>query len=257
MIHRRYLAAALAVLLLPAGCSLFDHDVVYQTSTVTALLEGVYDGDVTVGRLRRKGNLGLGTFNGLDGEMVMVDGTVYRVRGDGKAFVIDDRTRMPFYTVTHFKADRTGELAGAKDLKGLYAFIDGLCASANVPYAVRITGRFRYVKARSVPRQPKPYPKLAKVIESQPTFEWRDVAGTMVGFRLPAYVEGVNVPGYHLHFLSADGASGGHVLACQALRVQVGVDECSSLRVDLPATENFRRAELPGRAPGRVSRLQK
>src|SRR5215469_16603163 len=55
----------------------------YQVSTATALVEGVYEDDVQVSTLRKHGDLGLGTFEGLDGEMVIVDGHFYQLRSDG------------------------------------------------------------------------------------------------------------------------------------------------------------------------------
>ena len=86
------------------------------------------------------------------------------------------------------------------------------CPPKTCFYAVMIQGEFSYVKTRSVPAQEKPYPPLAEVTKNQPTFEFTDVTGTMVGFRCPPYVTGINVPGYHLHFLTDDRTAGGHLL---------------------------------------------
>lgn len=44
----------------------------FQYSTLEALLGGVYDGEVTVGELLTHGDFGLGTFNSLDGEMIIL-----------------------------------------------------------------------------------------------------------------------------------------------------------------------------------------
>ena len=60
---------------------------VYQTSTMGALLDGVYDGDVTIAELLTHGDFGLGTFNHLDGEMVVLDGVCHHLRSDGSATV--------------------------------------------------------------------------------------------------------------------------------------------------------------------------
>src|SRR5580698_4362033 len=88
---------------------------VYQTSTMGALLDGVYDGDVTIRELLRHGNFGLGTFNGLDGEMLVLDGVCYQLRGDGSARVADPDQRTPFAVVTWFDPDGTLEVSTPVD----------------------------------------------------------------------------------------------------------------------------------------------
>ena len=56
------------------GCSTAPQNVVYQESTVDALLSGVYDGELPLEQLRKHGHFGIGTFDRLDGEMVLLDG---------------------------------------------------------------------------------------------------------------------------------------------------------------------------------------
>src|SRR6202453_1873392 len=60
------------------------HSTLFQVSTSTALVKGVYNGVVTVGELKQHGDLGLGTFDGLDGEMLALDGHFYQVHGSGE-----------------------------------------------------------------------------------------------------------------------------------------------------------------------------
>jgi acetolactate decarboxylase len=99
---------------------------------------------------------------------------------------------------------------------------------------VRVDGRFDYVKTRSVPRQRKPYPPLAEVVESQPTFELHDVQGSLLGFRFPIYAQGINVAGNHFHFITADRDAGGHVLEFRLARCELRVDHEADLRLELP-----------------------
>jgi len=100
------------------------------------------------------------------------------------------------------------------------------------------------VKARSVPAQKKPYPQLAEVVKTQPVFELTDVSGTMVGFWCPSFVKGVNVPGYHLHFLRADGKKGGHVLDFIVENATMEVDDSREFSLILPEDAAFDKADL-------------
>ena len=160
------LLAALAAAIF-AGCAAAPdtHDVIYQTSTINALLEGAYDGDVSVAELKARGDFGLGTFNALDGEMVALDGKFWQVRSDGRAREADETMKTPFAAVTTFAADRTGAVKGVGSLTDLTRQLDALVESKNLPWAVRVHATFSYVKTRSVPPQRRPYPKLVEVAE--------------------------------------------------------------------------------------------
>src|SRR4029079_7788282 len=94
---------------------------------------------------------------------------------------------------------------------------------------------FSAVLARSVPRQQRPYPPLAEVVRHEREFTFTDVTGSLVGFRFPDYAQGINVPGYHLHFLSDDRTRGGHVLDCTVVEGELLVDHSSHLHMELPA----------------------
>jgi acetolactate decarboxylase len=186
--------------------------ILYQVSTLHALLEGKYDGRTTFGELKKHGDFGLGTVNALDGEMVAVGGKFYQVTVDGKVHAIEDAAKTPFAVVTHFKPTKTFIVRQVADLKQLFTDLDRLLGSKDLFYAVKIEGRFKYVKTRSIPGQNKPYPGLKEVIKKQKIFEFQDVKGTLVGFRCPKFVGEINVPGYHFHFIASDRKRGGHVL---------------------------------------------
>jgi acetolactate decarboxylase len=121
----------------------------------------------------------------------------------------------------------------------LTAKLDGVLGSDNLCYAVRISGQFGYIKTRSVPRQARPYPPLTDVVKDQAIFEFTDVRGTIVGFRMPPYVTGINVPGWHLHFLAEDLSGGGHLLDCRCDEATAQIDETDGIMLDLPRTEGF------------------
>ncbi len=211
------------------------HHALFQTSTIEALLDGEYDGDVTFAELAGRGDFGLGTLDALDGEMVALDGEFYQIRADGRAYRIDGPTKTPFAVVTFFEPDAPLPLEAPMDLPGLCSRIDEVLGDAAASCAVRVDGRFDYVKTRSVPRQHRPYPPLAAVVEHQPTFEFEGVTGSLVGFRFPDQARGLNVPGYHLHFITEDRRAGGHLLACRISRGELRVDRETDLSLELPA----------------------
>jgi acetolactate decarboxylase len=211
-----------------------SHHTLFQTSTIDALLEGEYDGDVSFAELEDRGDFGLGTLEALDGEMIALDGAFYQVRSDGRAYAVDRRARTPFAVVTFFEPNRSRTLATPLDLGTFCAGLDRLVGGEASCYAVRVDGYFQYVKTRSIPRQRKPYPPLAEVVESQPTFELRDVGGSLIGFRFPHYAQGLNVAGYHFHFITADRSNGGHVLEFRLARGELAIDSEADLRLELP-----------------------
>jgi acetolactate decarboxylase len=209
--------------------------VLFQASTIGALLEGAYDGDLTFAELAEHGDLGLGTLNGLDGEMIALDGRFYRADVDGTAGEVDEAERTPFAVVTRFEPAVDAQVEGPLEHEGLLARLDELIPAGAASCAIRIDGRFDLVRARSVPRQSPPYRSLTEVVAEQRVFELREVAGTMLGFRFPDYVEGIEVTGYHLHFIDEGRTRGGHVLGSrcsQAMRARL--DPSSELHVELP-----------------------
>jgi acetolactate decarboxylase len=190
-----------------------SHSTLYQVSTANALVEGIYQGAVRVWTLREHGDLGLGTFENLEGEMVIVDGHFFQARSDGSVKEVGDDVLCPFAVITHFAPDPAIVLHECPDLKHLVAEFDQLRHSDNFFFALRVEGRFDCVRTRVMHRTEEGVP-LVQAAAVQPEFEFRDVSGTLVGFWTPEYAKTFNVPGYHLHFLSADHQSGGHLLQC-------------------------------------------
>jgi acetolactate decarboxylase len=209
--------------------------VLFQASTIAALLEGAYDGDLSFAELAEHGDLGLGTLNGLDGEMIALDGRFYRADVDGAVNEIDAATRTPFAVVAGFTPSIDLEIGQPLEHEGLLARLDRAIPADAASCAIRIDGHFDLVRARSVPRQSPPYRPLTEVVAEQHVFELFDVAGTMLGFRFPDYAEGIEVSGYHLHFISEDRSRGGHVLGSRSGRVlRARLDPSSELHVELP-----------------------
>lgn len=211
-----------------------DPHVLFQTSTIGALLEGAFDGDLSFAELAARGDLGLGTLNHLDGEMIALDGEFFRadVDGDVRPITLDERT--PFAVVTRFEPTVEARLEASSSHQELLARLDELIPTGTSSCAIRLDGRFDLVRARSVPPQAPPYRPLAEVVAAQHVFELTDLEGTMLGFRFPTYAEGIEVAGYHLHFISVDRARGGHVLDSHAGTLRARLDPADDLHVELP-----------------------
>lgn len=216
-------------------------DRVYQYSLFTALANSIYDGSFTVAGIKTKGDIGLGTYNGLDGEMIVNNGKVYQFPADGKVKMPDDNSLVPFIVVKFFQPDITIETDVVTDYPTLKKLAEKQFTSPNFIYAIRVTGTFSRIKCGSAEKQHEPYEKtLSEAIANRSVFEWKNVKGTLVGFWFPEYVGGVNLPGFHLHFISADETKAGHVLELEATNLKIEIDQSSGLEFDLPETEAFK-----------------
>lgn len=220
-----------------------DRDVLFQVSTIDALMQGVYDGVMIFKDLKPQGDFGIGTFEGIDGEMIALDGEYYQVKSDGVAYPVNDTMTTPFSTVTYFDKDLSANLS-AKNFTELCSDLDAQIPSKNLFYAIRIDGTFPYVKTRSIPKQSEPYPLLKDAAANQSVFEFNDVEGTIVGFYTPEYAEGLNVPGYHLHLITADKKAGGHILDLALNSSIVWLDITSTLNMALPSKGEFIGVDL-------------
>ena len=216
---------------------------VYLSTPINALVEGLYVENITIGDIRRHGNFGLGTFDYLDGEMVILDGRVYQVRSDGNVYSIADDEHSPFACVTFFKPDTFDDISDASSLPDLLKTLDSLIPSRNMLYAIRIDGEFEYVKCRAVPRSEN-YRPLVEATKDQPIFEFRTVKGSLAGFYTPSFMESLNAPGYHVHFLNEDRSRGGHVMQCSLKSVRIGIQHVPRLDVGLPDTLDYLTTDL-------------
>ncbi|MCC6699799.1 MAG: acetolactate decarboxylase [Candidatus Hydrogenedentes bacterium] len=233
------------------------NNTLFQVSTIDALLEGAYDGEYEVGALTRNGDVGIGTFNALEGEMIVLDGEVYQARADGQVLRMPRGVHTPFATVVPFEQDFILTLQDCPDFAAFERLADAALPSPNYFYAFRASGTFAHVRVRSVPRQEKPYPRLPDVVATQSLFDREKVKGTLLGFRCPAYSAGLNVPGYHLHFLSDDKTFGGHVLDFQTANLEVEIDRVSDFRVWLPDDVAFGATDLSEHKADDLRRVEK
>lgn len=246
----------LALILLATAVQAADRDTIYQTAPIDALMAGVYDGDYAVGDLKQHGDMGVGTLNALDGELVYVDGQMFQVRVDGKVYPVPDSARAPLAIVTWLDRDIALKAVCATNLDEFCRIMDQALPSVNLFFAIRADGEFDYIKTRSVPKQQKPYRPLVEVVKEQTVFEFKHVKGTLVGFRCPSFVKGINVPGYHLHFLTDDRTGGGHVLDLRATGLDVILDTSDSMYLALPQQGDFTKTDLSADRQQELKRVE-
>jgi acetolactate decarboxylase len=220
-----------------------EHATLFQVSTSTALVKGVYNGVVTIGQLKQHGDFGLGTFDGLDGEMLALEGHFYRLRGSSEVTEPGDDARVPFAVVTAFRAERESTIDRVESFEPLANHLDGMRRTANLFCAVRIDGRFARVKARAVCKAATGE-SLVAATSHQAEFAFANVIGTIVGFWTPSYARSINIAGWHLHFVTADRTGGGHLLDCQGAGLRAQVQDLADVRIAMPETAAFLQADL-------------
>jgi acetolactate decarboxylase len=220
-----------------------EHHTLYQVSTSAALVQGVYRGCVSVGDIKAHGDFGLGTFDALDGEGLMLDGHVYQALGNGSVLEPADTAKAPFWVSTEFEADRTVTLDAVSSWEDLCSQIDQYRNSQNLFAAIRIDGVFEEIHYR-VACKSAPGTDLVTATSHQAEFRLNHLRGTLLGFWSPSYAKTLNIPGFHLHLLSADRQHGGHVLGIKASNLKLQVMDANNLVLALPESPQFLAADL-------------
>ncbi len=254
-----FLGIGLAIVLVFAGAAIYtsftrlpaasvvpeDRETLYQVSTIDALMQGVYDGVQPVGEMKKHGDFGIGTFNALDGEMIVLGGIVYQAKADGVIYVVPDNATTPFATVTYFEPDIMETTDRSMNFSVFSTDMSKRLPSQNMIYAVRMHGTFPTMKVRAIPAQQKPYPTLTDAAKNQSVYTYTDTTGTVVGFYTPVFFKGINVVGYHLHFLSDDRHTGGHILDFEVpANATVEYDITPVFEMPLPTSGAFTGVDL-------------
>lgn len=210
-------------------------ETLFQISTMNALLSGAFDGEMTIGELKKHGDFGIGATDKLNGEMIALDGEFYRFNVFRQAFPVSDSMKTPFAAVTFFDGDESLVIEnGPIDFSTFRKSMDAMITNKDIFYAIRIKGEFESLVIRGVPAQKKPYRKPDEVFKNeQKIINFHNLKGTMVGFWYPRYVGGINVPGYHFHFITKDRKRGGHVLDCRLINGEILIDRIRKIHIEL------------------------
>jgi acetolactate decarboxylase len=208
--------------------------VLTQVSTYDYFAAGHYDGFLSIADLHKYGDFGLGTFDKVNGEMVEVDGKIYQIQADGKPHLADETNMTPFAVVTFWHASTVVTVPANLALDKFKALLDQTSPNQSQFVAIRVEGTFSTLKLRSEEPAAKPYPILTDFLKNQIVFNLTNVKGTLVGVRAPAFSQGLQVVGYHFHFVSADGTAGGHVLDLTSGDSTLQVNEIPAWEILLP-----------------------
>lgn len=231
----------------PSDNNAAQRDVINQVSLLQGLTFGDYNGSIPAARLKELGDTGIGTFDALNGELIMLEGIVYRAAFDGTIEVVADEETIPFSNVTFFDIDEKFQISGIDNVNTLKDMLDKKVSQTgdNRFYMVKIEGVFNTMQVRSELPQTKPYKPLAVVLETDQTFfDYENIAGTVVGLYCPAYMSDLNAVGWHFHFISDDRQSGGHVLNLSAEDIDVSLDRSDYFAMVLPDNEMFNNFDL-------------
>jgi acetolactate decarboxylase len=224
----------------------------FQVSTSGALVEGVYTGAISSEVILKHGDFGLGTFENLDGEMVVLDGHIYQARGDGTVSEAPVDACAPFAVVTRFAPDVDLSIEPADSFDILMQRCDEHRKSNNIFYAIRLDGEFHHVRMRAV-SPPSSGARLVDAAKAQAEFELGAIRGTLVGLWSPGFSSAFSIAGYHFHFLSEDRVHGGHLLACSTGPLRLRVEALTDFHLALPENESFLKADLSKNSAGELA----
>ena len=244
MVFALLIMGLLAVSAVSAQNSLFPNndDCMYQVSLMQAFMHGEYGGVITVEDLKTYGDTGLGTFEGVNGEMIVLDGVVYQAASDGSVNIMPDNETIPFATVTKFNEDEQITNITAKNFDDLTSQLNKIIEKngTNNMYVIILKGDFLNITVRSVEKQEKPYKEFTDVAAvDQKVFNYTNQSGTIVAVYFPEYMNELNMPGWHLHFLSEDKTKGGHVLGFNNFNGSGQMDVIHKFNMILPTDDSF------------------
>lgn len=237
MLYKYPLVVGMITLLAPALSAQTKNDKIYHYSTMDAMRNSIYTGDISVKEIKLLGDFGLGTFNNLDGEMIVLDGKVYRILTDGTIEQADDKRLSPFLSVTHFQSEMFINLGNVRDFTQLQEQILHHLPSQNRFYAVKIDVMFEDVTVGGATKVGADESKgIAELMKSRPIYRKENVKGTIVGFFSPSYVGGIDLSPFHFHFISDDRTFGGHLIKGRLIYqpIKVYFDSKSNYEVILP-----------------------
>ena len=233
------------------------NNTLYTAGHASAFIGGLYDAFLPYSAIKQHGNFGLGAPDKLDGEILILDGKIYQTQHTGNTFEVKSSQLTPFTVVNFFEADQTVTTRTKLTKDMLYTFLDSILSNKNGIYAIHIKGAFRMIKTRAFPPvTQKPYQPLADMLPLQHFFTVENVQGDLVGYRIPAYMEGPNISGYHFHFLSADKKAGGHIIDMLTGDITIEIDALDSFTVELPQTADFKNFDFKKDRRDEVKRVE-
>lgn len=230
----------------------------YQIGIAESFIGGLFEATYPVGDLLQHGNFGVGAPGLLDGEFTFYNGQAYQTQSSGKTTLVKDTAKTALSFVTFFKADTTFIINDVSSPKEAFSKIQEHLKHKNAIYAIKISGTFNYVKTRAFPkRTQKPFPPLATLLDQQHFFDIRNTPGVLVGFNLPAYLNGLSIEGFHFHFLSDDKTKGGHMLDFSSSALKVEIAEQTDFQLKIPQDSAFREYDFKKQHNADLDKVEK
>jgi acetolactate decarboxylase len=234
-----------------------QQNTLFTVGHASALIGGLYDAFYPYSKLKQYGDFGLGAPDKLDGELLVLDGKIYQTQHTGKTFEVKDTELTPFSVVNFFHTDKSFKPIVPLTKDKLYAYLDSVMPNQNGIYAIRIKGSFKTIKTRAFPPvTKKPYSPLANMLPLQKFFTYDNTSGTLVGYRIPAFMDGPNITGYHFHFLSDDTQRGGHIIDLLTDYITIEIDQMDRFTVELPQTKDFNNFDFSKDRREEVKRVE-
>ena len=233
----------------------------FQVSTLQALALGYSRSVITVAELLEEGDTGLGTFEDVNGEMIVLDGHCYRAKQDGSVIEVEPDSGVPFSAVAKLRGEREFPLENMKDIQSIRTELTRKIEERfglNSMHVIRIDGLFEKVDARSEAPYRSHHVTLKTVLDSNQTaFVFENIRGSLVGVYFPDHMDGINMPGWHLHFLSDDRTKGGHVFDVSIKEGTVRLDKINRVEIYLPKDAAFDTYSLKNVSEEEINKVEK
>ena len=219
----------------------------YQLALFQSVAQGEYYGASSVAAFKQHGDFGMGIFEAVNGELIMLDGVVYQALYDGSVVIPPEDAQIPYGNCAFFTPDICLPDISCGSLETLETILNEtvLEQGKNQFYFARIQGFFPSVRVRSELAQQEPYRMLNIALRTdQREYCYENISGTMVGLYCPAYMQSMNAPGWHFHFISEDRSAGGHMTGAALKGCKTQLCKMSRLVTDIPDSDTFNAKDL-------------
>ena len=232
----------------------------FQVSTLQSLALGYTRAVMTVGELIQHGETGLGTFEDVNGEMIVIDGKCYRAMDDGRVTEAGDERGVPFASVAYMDNCREFELSGDYTMESLKAELNNRIEEdfgLNSMHVIQVHGTFEKIYARSELPYRAHHVTLKDMLDiTQTSFEFSNITGSLVGVYYPDYMDGINAAGWHLHFVNDERNKGGHVYEIKMSSGKVRLAKKTRIDIQLPKDPAFDTYSLKSASKDEIKKVE-
>ena len=237
-----------------------NSNAIYQVSTLQALALGYTRPVATVQELLEHGDTGLGTFENVDGEMIVLDGVCYQATTDGSIVSSESSVGVPFAVAGFVKGGREfkiGEMPNIEAIKTQLTLKIEEDFGLNSIHIARIDGFFESIHARAGAPYRSQHVSLKDILsKTQKDFSFEKIRGTLVCVYYPDYMDGINAAGWHMHFLSEDRTLGGHVFEVEMSSGECLLQKMDRIEIQLPREAAFDTYSLKEASNDEIAKVE-